>query len=257
MEGIMRRGQVPRLDMRGIGLLGPDAAVVLTSMTFDCVNRYRTQLLAVRPSDPSIESILAQTGFYDHVLVSGPKPKAEHGCMFERQSHRVDSAKARDLIHLATSEVYGARRKAPMTFRSLLECMMNTVQHASAAHARKEDWWVSVFCDAGTAKFAFVDNGVGIFKSVQLSRLQRLRRAFGLPDNPGLLREIMEGKIGSRTGLSYRGKGLPTLHGLAKAGTLKNLTIITNDVRAFVSEDRYERLTMPFRGTFYCWELGE
>ena len=78
-----------------------------------------------------------------------------------------------------------------------------------------------------------------------------------LPGNPQLLQEIMEGKIGSRTGLSYRGKGLPTLHGLAKSGILRNLVIVTNDVRAFVAEDRYEQLNESFRGTFYSWELGE
>lgn len=256
----MRRGQVPRLDMSGVEYLGPDAVIVLTERTYDLVNRHHTQLLGVRPSNPMIESVLAQSGFYDHVAVQGTKPKAEHGCIFERQSRSVESPKARELIRLATSEIHGIRRRAPWTYRALIECMMNTYQHAAPGQeAKKEDWWASVFCDpeSHSARFAFLDTGVGIFRSVQLTRLQRLRRALGLPDNPALLREIMEGKIGSRTGLSYRGKGLPTLHGLAKSGVLKNLTIITNDVRAFVAEDRYERMDMGFSGTFYTWELGE
>ncbi|MEO8035929.1 MAG: hypothetical protein ABI837_15940 [Acidobacteriota bacterium] len=259
IEKVLKRGETPRLDLSQITSIGAEACMVLTAITHDLVHVYRAQVLGIRPSDPAIENILAQSGFYEYVQVAhGTKPTPEHGFMYERVSRTVESKTARELIRLATREVYGTPQRKQMTFRSLVECMQNTFQHAGR-NVKREDWWSAVYCDpgTGTARFSFVDNGIGIFKSVQLRKIQRLRRALGLPSNPGLLREIMEGKIGSRTGLSYRGKGLPELYRLAKAGILRNLTIITNDVRARVAEDSFERIDADFSGTFYYWELGE
>jgi hypothetical protein len=265
VERAMRRGRIPRLDMQSIRTIGPDASLVLTLVLRDLVARYRTEVRGVRPLDSGIEAVLSQSGFYEHVRVGVKAPPGPlHGRIVKRGSYHVEPVLASGLIKMATRDLFGTELRRPGTYRALIECMLNTVQHAAGSEsAPKVDWWASVFCRGpegalpARAQFGFVDNGVGIFSSVKLRSLQRLRRVLGLPDNPELLREIMEGKIGSRTGLSYRGKGLPTLYRLSKAGILEDLIIITNNVRARVGEGRFERLSHSFGGTFYYWQMGE
>lgn len=260
----MKRQRPPRIDLSDVSSLTPDAIVALLCVINDDIEKYHVSVSAKLPTDPAIKEVLLESGFAEHVNIP-PKSRASGtpgklGYIAEKYSKRVEPQTARAMIWFGTKQSSGAQIKKPGTYRALIECMMNTVQHAHNPHVRKhEDWWVSVYCDPATSrvKFAFIDNGVGIFKSVMLRPYHRVLRGLGVHDNADLLRVILKGEVGSRTGLKYRGKGLPMIYQLAHAGVLKDLVMITNNVKARVNEDKYERMRRSFSGTFYAWELGE
>ena len=77
-----------------------------------------------------------------------------------------------------------------------------------------------------------------------------------MKDNADILREVLEGKIGSRIGLSYRGKGLPEIYKRFKREQFSRLIIIANDVFADVEKDDFRILDKPFKGTFFHWEIS-
>lgn len=78
----------------------------------------------------------------------------------------------------------------------------------------------------------------------------------GLKDNADIMREVLNGKIGSRTGLAYRGNGLPEIYKRFQREQFSNLIIIANDVFADVEKDEYKLLPKPFKGTFFHWEIS-
>lgn len=105
--------------------------------------------------------------------------------------------------------------------------------------------------------YSFVDTGVGIFKSVQVRALQRIFKLIGITNNAELLKDILNGGMPSRTGLAYRGKGLPKIYKAARNGDLKSLYIVSNNVFADIERSVFIELKTPFQGTLYYWESEE
>lgn len=73
--------------------------------------------------------------------------------------------------------------------------------------------------------------------------------------NTEVLQLVVDGKIGSRLGLSYRGKGLPSIYKEIRRGRIENLVIIANDVHATFATDSFVTLRREFSGTFLYWEV--
>lgn len=209
------------------------------------------------PDDPKLASVFAHSGFYDHVRTKEAPPRKGAGAIRRRQSQIVDGKIARDLITFATERLYGSRRKLGPVYRTLLECMSNTIDHASGTSKSREMWWTAIFCNAGgrKASFAFVDTGVGIFESARMSPIKRIMLALGITDNRDILKDILEGRVESRTRIPFRGKGLPSIHRALRRGLLSGLVIVTNDVYADFELDDFRILRNPFKGTFLYWEV--
>jgi hypothetical protein len=68
------------------------------------------------------------------------------------------------------------------------------------------------------------------------------------------LRDILEGKIESRTGIPYRGKGLPAIYKAFLSGRISKLVIIANDVYANVADGDYRKMGTELGGTLLYWE---
>ena len=139
--------------------------------------------------------------------------------------------------------------------------MSNTFKHADPQTEATENWWVASYPhpDLNPRRwcFAFVDNGVGILESLKIKGFfKRLRQQLGLLPDHEVLQDLMEGKIGSRLGLSYRGKGLPGIYKELQRGRIQNLVIVANNIRANFATKEYVTLTQPFDGTFLYWELS-
>jgi len=99
--------------------------------------------------------------------------------------------------------------------------------------------------------------GVGIFKSSKMSGFRdKLTSFFGITDNRDVLKEIISGRKMSSTKIPYRGKGLPNIYRGLERNYYSNLKIISNDVKADLSTDKFERLSKEFSGTFLYWELN-
>ena len=107
----------------------------------------------------------------------------------------------------------------------------------------------------GKGCYTFLDTGVGIFRSVRLGTIRNVYKTLGFEDDSGILKDILEGKIESRTGKHYRGKGLPAIYEKSQSGSIRSLVIIANDVYANVEKGEYRMIRNSFQGTLLYWEV--
>jgi hypothetical protein len=71
-----------------------------------------------------------------------------------------------------------------------------------------------------------------------------------------VLKEIISGRKLSSTKIPYRGKGLPNIYKGLERNYYSNLKIISNDVKANLATNEFEKLKTEFNGTFLYWELN-
>ena len=140
----------------------------------------------------------------------------------------------------------------------LLELMANTNNHASSVQG-KEHWFLSVQLDDKDAvKFNFVDYGIGIFKSLETTNfISKLRHFF--TTNHECLKQMLKGEyhIKSSTGLTFRGKGIPSLNTAIERDHVKKLIIITNDAYGDIENNIFVKNNNYFSGTFISWEVSK
>jgi hypothetical protein len=242
------------LDLSRVTHLTTDAIAVLVAALRPLREVYVRGNL---PNDPAAQSILVGSGFFDHFRSMQPLPSVSHGQISQEMSKKVQPDLARDLIHFGTKSLSGSEQKNNAAYRVLIESMLNTHNHAAKHGEKRETWWATVYADVRKNRvcFTFVDTGVGIFKSVRLSTLRGLYRRFGVRNDADILRDMLHEKVESSTGISYRGKGLPSIYRLSQVGKIRSLVIVANDVYANVSTGEYRMLPVAFRGTLLYWEI--
>jgi hypothetical protein len=245
------------LDLRGVKSLTIDGIGFMLAVIGDDEIRKTTSIIGNEPEDADARRLLIESGFYSHVETAHPVAKARAGIMAQRSSRKVEPLTAQRLIHVATEALYGCKRRCRPAYRVLIECMNNTHNHAAGDHDNRETWWAFVHADAARQRqcYAFLDTGVGIFESVRVGKLRKLFRTLGIEDNSNILRDILMGKVESRTGQPFRGKGLPSIHELSRQHLIHKLTIVSNDVYANVDEDEFRTMDAQFRGTLLYWEV--
>ncbi len=159
-------------------------------------------------------------------------------------------------IKNANETVWGTKGRNPPLRGTVFEMMRNSHDHAFK-NENSVIWHLGISHDEENkqVKFSFVDNGRGIIKSFSEGFLGKLFNLFR--DNCDLLETAFKNGIESRTGLSWRGKGLPTIFENYEEGYFKNLVVISNDVFIDFDKKIYKKLNVPFKGTYYFWLLNE
>jgi hypothetical protein len=245
------------LDLSGVSSLTTEAIAALIALMAEVKDYARIQ--GNQPENAEMRAKLVESGFFQHVVHApntAPIPSARKGMFLKERSTKVDPEIAKDIIHTGTEGLYGKAQKRQAAYRTLIESMNNTHNHAAAKGITGiKTWWCTVYADTKRKRicYAFVDLGVGIFKSVRISRFKRFYKKLTL-DNGSILKDILEGKVESSTGIPYRGKGLPSIYRHAKSGRIKALVIVANDVYADVEKDKYITMRVSFGGTLLYWE---
>jgi hypothetical protein len=171
-----------------------------------------------------------------------------------QHSKQADGQFASKLVDFAEADVEN-RLRLKVAYAHLVECMGNTHQHAGA-HPGEQTWWASVFrdtrrhCDC----FTFVDMGIGIFNSAELSMRLRIYKLTGFRRQT-ILRELLEGKIPSSTGKAYRGRGLPSIYRSCIDRKVRRFVIVTNDVYADTERNDFRALPHDIKGVVLYWEV--
>lgn len=263
-----RQGHNVAIDLREIKRLTTDALIVLLSKANEAKFARGMHVNSNTPNDSELKKVFMGSGVLQYIEENnyrirpahGAKRVEESGHVYRKKSYEVEPRMAKDLITFATEKLYGERSRRKGIQRTLIECMNNTINHAALEDTKEETWWATVYCDEVRKKayFTFTDNGVGIFESIKVRDLKKqFALKVGLKNNAELLREILRGEIGSRTGLSYRGNGLPRIREVAERGQVGNLIIISNNVYSNVSKNEYTTMPFPFEGTFFHWEMTD
>jgi len=248
------------VDLSGVRRITPDAIALLLAIVKFLDQNYGINVSGNYPSDETAIEVIRESGFVEYLHTSMTKPANASGQII-RQDLSVDSKKAngqfaKRLIDFASDGLPAGKLRLKSCYGHLLECMGNTHQHAGSFPGEKT-WWASVFRDKvrGCDCFTFVDMGVGIFNSVELSLRLKMYNLVGWL-KPMILKKLLGGEIPSSTGKGYRGRGLPSILNSAKAGGLQRFVICTNDVYADTLADDFRSLPRELRGVVLYWEVS-
>jgi hypothetical protein len=252
---ITRRNNL-QLNMQSVNYLTVDA---ITALVAEIVALGQSRYMrGTYPEDESCRSFLLESGFHDYVKSTQPITKVSRGKIAKRKSKMVESVTAKDLIRFGSQAAFGTAGHCYAAYATLVECMSNTHNHATGKTATQgsEAWYSTVYGDkaANRVCFTFLDTGVGIFRSVKYGMIRRVYKLFRWQDDRQILKDLLHGQVESRTGLPFRGKGLPSIYRNLTAGRIKSLVIVANDVYANVAINDYRVLDTPFPGTLLYWE---
>jgi hypothetical protein len=223
-----------------------------------------------KPDDLYARKMLHDSGFFEKLYIKKDNIfsiNTKGNTIHTHGSTKVDSEFSAKIISEASKIVWGEPRRCQGVQRAFLELMHNTNNHAEIGAQGEKLWWLSVnhIEEENRVVFSFIDFGVGVFKSLESKKSEsiwfeakkKMNKAFAINSNNDWLRLMLEGEMHQTvTGKSYRGKGLPGIKNVMDKNQISNLHIITNNVVANVSDNKYEKISNDFSGTFVHWELN-
>lgn len=271
LENLYLKRKSVFVDLQNIKSLDHSAVAVLVSVMFT----FKSRNIAFNgnfPKNYALAKILIDSGFFRYLHKPiGNKIEytiGKQNQIFARANREVNSELGLIVMAEASTTIWGARRTCKGLQRTLLELMQNTNNHADLHTKGAKHWWLSVNHDKKSKKvsFYFVDYGVGIFESLKskptgnkwFGWFEKLKNKLKFGGNDEILRLLLNGDMHMTvTGQHFRGKGLPGIKEVLDRSQISNLKIISNNVYADVSKDKYLKLSNEFSGTFINWELNE
>ena len=246
------------INFEDVEIITNDAIVVMLSVLAEFV-QFRVPISGNYPKNEHVKEILIKSGFFEYVKgVKPPESFVGRNKILTENFKDVKSDVTSKLVSDSVETVFGVPGRSQGMQRALIELMGNTFEHATLSD-QKEIWWLSVFHHINEKKvcFAFVDNGLGILKTIKQRPINTLLTRLNVRTPKAILKEAMTGELGSRFQIESRGKGLPSFLTSQDRKSFDNLTVITNDAMGFISENNYVTLTEIFKGTLFYWEFNE
>jgi hypothetical protein len=251
------------INLENVRNLSNEAIVILLSIMFNFVAD-NLGVEAKAPLDFTVNDRLDKSGFFEFMrgANASERNKKAFNKIHTKNSKEVDSEFTDRILQQATTTVWGDKRGNEDIQRVFVELMMNTNKHADPNKEASETWWLSAEHDEENKRvsFAFVDNGVGILESIDKLAYKQGKfkelKAF-IKNDKDLLKDIMEGKLKSRTGLSFRGKGLPASLKAFRRNSFSKFTIVTNGVYADFEKNTFTTFYPKFSGTLIFFELSQ
>ncbi len=247
----------PYIVMRDVEVITPETLALLLCVIKD--PRLGVVIRGNVPAKDELHELLAESGFFDHVRTDSKRSPPRKGMIRARTNTKVSPSTAREIVRFAAQHLTGKDAGASGAYRTAIECMSNTHQHAASATG-VEKWWLMAYHPKNEpfVSFTFIDNGVGIIDSLSRKKiLDKLMEWFGVSRDAEVLRELIRGDIRSRTGLQYRGKGLPAMREQNSRKMIKGLKLLSNRAMVDVSANTYTELSGGFSGTIVFWQLDE
>lgn len=264
------RGDSVFIDLESVDDMTPEVIVLLISKIKeeDSINKKSSR--GNVPRNSFAQNMLASSGFYDFVKSRATVKRPSRGAIEKCGDNIVDSRKAAQLIEKVSERMEMSLAQEDGHQTTAVECMTNTREHASGPKREKGEkkWWFSVYCHPNNqvAQFAFVDLGIGIFKSLERQNPQwwiDFKTKLGSKRRSDILKDLLADQtVGSSLPLrnrtstweGHRGKGLPNIANRNRKKQTRRLRIVSNDVFADIENSEYRMLKQDFSGTVICWE---
>lgn len=256
LKTLFRHRKNVLINLKDITNLTNDAIVLLLSFVKNPKIVNGVTIRGNYPKDEKLRKIFVESGVFNN---NNGNEDEHKNYILTRRNKKAEGGIAAELIKRASKIVFGEEGRCPGVYRALMESMANTCYHAKPQQIGEETWWLTVYHDKedNHVSFAFIDLGVGIFKSSKMNDFKaKAASLLGLSDNRDILREIISGRKLSSTKIPYRGKGLPTIFKGLERNYYSNLKIISNDVKADLGNDKFVKLKKEFSGTFLYLELN-
>lgn len=210
-----------------------------------------------KPKDSESNKILEKSGFFSHMSGDIEYDNQFTANTILEEGHKTISPQlTAGIVRCAMKTIFGSEKRNKKLQGLFIELMANSINHGFP-NKEKKKWIISTshLESEKSVNITFIDNGVGILKTLELKILRQLLTVFtGKHD---LLLAAFKGEIGSRTGLSYRGKGLPFIFDSVNRNYISNLLIITNNVILDFKNQKFYDIGINFSGTFYYFELND
>ena len=241
--------------MDAVSDIGEGAICMLLSVIHE-LNDLDLYVRGTKPDNKAVNSILERSGFFSYLNAYVSKENiSTKNKILKTGSEKTKYTLFAKEVNSAMDTIWGVRARCPELYGGLMEMNRNACDHAFSIK-QKITWHCgfSHFENEKKVKFVFVDNGKGIIDSfTSTSFMKSVLKVF--KDNTDLLITAFNDGIESRTGLSWRGKGLPTIYEMYRENVIKKLVVITNNV--YIDFDRQIHITLPvsYRGTYYYWEI--
>lgn len=234
-----------------------EGAIAMLLSVLDELTRKGILIKGKKPKPGVDRDILEKSGFFK--FMNGyvdNKNKSSKNTILRTGGTTLTHVDLSEEIKKANETVWEYKGRNPPLRGSVFEMMRNSLDHAFKDN-KSVIWHFGISHDEDNkeVKFSFVDNGRGIIKSFTDGYLNKFLNLF--TDNTDLLETAFRDGIESRTGISWRGKGLPTIFENYTDGYYTNLVVITNDVYLDFDRKIYKKLRTSFGGTYYFWKLNK
>ncbi|MEI6153476.1 MAG: hypothetical protein WCQ90_05260, partial [Deltaproteobacteria bacterium] len=252
----LQRGDKIFFDMAGIGKMTTDAILYMLSR----FENYKQQLARCDisgnvPDNEESRNIFIQSGFYSYVRTTSRSLKSNSDILTVQSGTRVEPSIAQQVARFARARIGSTDRQISKSiYSTMIECMANTRNHAYKDSGK---WWLmAAFREQSKAvHFTFLDNGLTIPTTVKKSMKEYVTHLAGtmLPvrtnQDCGLIESALKGEFRTKTGMLFRGKGLPKIYEYSTNEDIKNLVVISHNGYVDVGSGNSHDLSKQFYGT--------
>lgn len=211
------------------------------------------------PIKQECKDLLLSSGFDSHIKT---KQHVQHNRLETleiRYGDVVDGRIVKDIImfvrkHLQNPDMIKMRQ----LYETIIECMMNTVNHAYGKKGKYTRWLVMAYHEENSEKvnFTFVDNGYGIPQTINKKIFEKIQGYIGgSGKDHKLITSALNGEFRTRTKLGHRGKGLPRIQEHCDNKVIDDLFILSNNAYINASGDERYDLSEKFNGTLFSWNF--
>jgi len=242
------------INMKEVQDITCGSIALLLSVLSDFMDKGLT-VYGNRPKNKNAKRVLERSGFFNFVRGSiSESDKNSKNNIICQGKQSVMQEESAELVKQAMETVTGTSARNQKIQGMLIEMMANSVNHAFKDVINTR-WWISASHDEENNKvsFVFIDNGEGIVNTLGENFLKKISYKF--KDNLDLITSAFNRQIKSRTGLNYRGRGLPRIEKGRLNNYFSNFTLITNNVYYTGDIATSRLLDEDFSGTFYYFEL--
>lgn len=243
-------------NLKEVSEIGTGAISMLLSVMAELRSK-GIRFRGTKPSNTEARNILEKSGFMKFVMGKVNEDNRSTKNTIITGNKRTQHSEISGAIHDSMATVWGEKGRNQLLYGTIVEMIKNSCKHAFKID-KNVRWHFAVSHEEeeNIVKFSFVDNGIGVVKSHEKGDV--LRKMGGVFRNNT---EFIEGAytegIKSKTGLSWRGTGLPFIYETFHDVIIKNFVVITNEVYINFQTETKKTMSNPFSGTYYYFEVDK
>lgn len=198
------------------------------------------------PKSKSVLNILGYKGNIIHKDIDLTKGNA-------LTNNTVDTQMVDDIV--SELKRIGINEYYQVFYDFLVELIGNATEHG--IQHNKISWWLLKYRvpEQKAFKYVFVDMGVGIIRSYRESKSLGINH---FRSSKWIIKNALEGKLGSSTGQDNRGRGLPFIRRCVEKGFISDIILITNNVSLQCLDGKIIENSNPdFVGTYLSWTISK
>lgn len=250
------KGKNLNINMEEVTEIGNGAISMLLSVINELGNK-AILIKGSKPNDIVARSILEKSGFFRYIktIISDENSNSK-STILRTGDNKTPPTELVVEVRKAMETVWGVNARCPRLYGGIFEMFRNSCDHAFK-NTEPITWHLGLthMEDENIVKFSFVDNGIGILNTIKSGIIKTVFNLFR--DNSDLLSTAFKDGIESRTGLSWRGKGLPSIYEMLTDNIITKLIVISNDVYIDFDNNILKNLPVSFSGTYYYWEINK